>query len=493
MPHQLRPRLAPPAAALLLAGVFLGGAEGLGPLLDGHPGLMTLSLDAWLVAALPLALAAVAGTCAVRLAAPRWAPAGRLLSFLGSPVPLERAWPAGVLLATGGVLVLGPLAGSFVRTGLERVTVEGLARLLSGLGTLLLLGLLALACFAAARLVLRTAGARWRAAVAPSHLAAWTLLTPVLGWSLALYRLHGEHLGAVVLPLGTGLLLLLGLLLWSPLSRLGDGLLRALVAVLVCGTLLVTAAAAARRPAEGEGPALASLPWTAAMTARLRSLTDLDGDAHSSVFGGGDCEPLDPEIHPGARDEPDNGVDENCDGEDAQEQEGLRLGDPTPRVLPGARRHNVVVVLMDALRGDRMHFLGYNRKTTPQLDRLAEEALVAERAYSQSSCSRKSIPSFLSGRYPQHMEWDRSQRYYGIEPGNVMLAELFREAGYQTAAVVNAWLKGRLQGFGQGFDSFVSVYTQKNWKDASNRSSPIAVVKAIEFLEHRDPDRPFLL
>jgi len=89
--------------------------------------------------------------------------------------------------------------------------------------------------------------------------------------------------------------------------------------------------------------------------------------------------------------------------------------------------------------------------------------------------------------------WDRNRRYYGIDEENLTLAELFSENGYQTVGVVNAWLKDRLHGFGQGFDQYISIYSQKNWKSLSNKSSPIAVVRSIEFLEHRDPDKPFFL
>src|SRR5262249_19890242 len=48
-----------------------------------------------------------------------------------------------------------------------------------------------------------------------------------------------------------------------------------------------------------------------------RRLGDRDHDGWSRYLGGGDCDDSRPDVHPGAPDIPDDGIDQNCIGGDA--------------------------------------------------------------------------------------------------------------------------------------------------------------------------------
>ena len=57
---------------------------------------------------------------------------------------------------------------------------------------------------------------------------------------------------------------------------------------------------------------------------------------------------------------------------------------------------NVVFYVFDGGAADYMSVYGYNRRTIPTLERLAEEGVVFERAYSNSGWTLQSTASFMT-------------------------------------------------------------------------------------------------
>jgi len=62
-----------------------------------------------------------------------------------------------------------------------------------------------------------------------------------------------------------------------------------------------------------------------------------------------------------------------------------------------SRRPNIVLVLVDALRADHLGAYGYERNTTPVLDRFARENVLFTRAVSASNWTPVSIASTFTG------------------------------------------------------------------------------------------------
>ena len=74
-----------------------------------------------------------------------------------------------------------------------------------------------------------------------------------------------------------------------------------------------------------------------------------------------------------------------------------RLDKTHPSLLPEG--FNLLVIVVDALRGDAFHSAGYHRNLTPFLDRWArQEALSFRRAYSQGGGSFAAFPFLVAGR-----------------------------------------------------------------------------------------------
>jgi len=115
---------------------------------------------------------------------------------------------------------------------------------------------------------------------------------------------------------------------------------------------------------------------------------------------------------------------------------------------------NVLFVLVDTLRADRLGSYGYGRDTSPNIDALAATGIRFAQQVSQSSWTKCSMSSLWTGLYPART---RSLRAYDVlSEEATMPAEIFREAGFRTAAVWrNGWIAPNF-GFAQGFEIYLS-------------------------------------
>ncbi|HSF40026.1 MAG TPA: sulfatase [Thermoanaerobaculia bacterium] len=122
-------------------------------------------------------------------------------------------------------------------------------------------------------------------------------------------------------------------------------------------------------------------------------------------------------------------------------------------------RWNVLLVVVDTLRADRMSLYGYPRPTTPNLEAFAREAVVFTNARSQAGCTFPSVNSLLTSRHPA--AFLRPGHTLGIPDTMRSLPEILREQGYSTFAVSASTIVrntpskiNRAGGFGRGFDVF---------------------------------------
>jgi arylsulfatase len=142
-----------------------------------------------------------------------------------------------------------------------------------------------------------------------------------------------------------------------------------------------------------------------------------------------------------------------------------------------AERPNVLLVVVDTLRVDHLGCYGYDRATSPALDRLAAEGVRFEYAYSQAPWTTPSIGSLLTSRYPSEIgiHDDRSV----LEEDLVLLPEVLAEHGYATGAVVSHHFCSSRWNFDQGFESF----DESNVLGHAAVTSEDVTLRALEFVD----------
>jgi len=130
------------------------------------------------------------------------------------------------------------------------------------------------------------------------------------------------------------------------------------------------------------------------------------------------------------------------------------LSPPAPRAERGP---SLILIVLDTVRADHVGCYGATRPTTPHLDAFAaENATLYLQARSTSPFTLASTASLLTGLHPsQHHAARPGSAALPIRPDIPLLAELLRETGYQTAAIVaNHIYLNTIYGFDRGFEHF---------------------------------------
>ncbi len=137
---------------------------------------------------------------------------------------------------------------------------------------------------------------------------------------------------------------------------------------------------------------------------------------------------------------------------------------------PSGRGHGVLVIAVDALRADHVGALGYDRNTTPNLDRLAAEGAIFEQAFTPApglipghAAVLTGCDPFVSQRRPQ-IELELGERWLIPELLPRLAVELLA-GGYRTAAFADSADLSPVLGFEQGFQEFQLFESADYWQD----------------------------
>jgi arylsulfatase A-like enzyme len=169
--------------------------------------------------------------------------------------------------------------------------------------------------------------------------------------------------------------------------------------------------------------------------------------------------------------------------------EPARRPDPRPSIL---------FVSLDTVRADHLSAYGYERRTSPTLERLAREGVLFEQATSHFPSTTASHMSMFTSLQPcAHRVTLPVNR---LPTTVTTLAEALADAGYDTAAVTEDALITGDAGFHRGFDEYRDLlWTESVAADAAGVTHPPHMVTGLfgQGLElastwiERHADRPF--
>lgn len=135
---------------------------------------------------------------------------------------------------------------------------------------------------------------------------------------------------------------------------------------------------------------------------------------------------------------------------------GAMTPDPGTAPASPASPPDIILITLDAARSDRLSCYGYERRTTPNIDRLAAESLLFREVFALAPYTLCSVPTMVTGlSFLDHGIVAHGDR---LADGATTLAEHLKGAGYRTACFSATPNNSRALGTDQGYDEFVETW-----------------------------------
>jgi len=158
----------------------------------------------------------------------------------------------------------------------------------------------------------------------------------------------------------------------------------------------------------------------------------------------------------------------------------------------GTGIQRVVLISIDTCRADHLSCYGFSKKTTPHIDRIAEEGVLFENVITPAPITLPAHSSLLTGLTPLSHGIHDNLNYY-LPKKKLTLTEILKANDFVTGAVVSAFVLDAKFGLHQGFDSFqddfVNVY---HTASGSERRGDETTEFAMQWLRQHKDEKFFL-
>ena len=163
-----------------------------------------------------------------------------------------------------------------------------------------------------------------------------------------------------------------------------------------------------------------------------------------------------------------------------------------PAEISKGKFRNIVLISIDTCRADYLSCYGFARETTPNIDAIAAESVVFENVISPVPLTLPAHCSMLTGTLPpSHGVHDNLD--YRLRDSNITLAEILKQKGFVTGAIISAFVLDSQFGIDQGFDSFNDHFEIPHMAGPiSERKGQEASRFAIKWLEQHKNQKFFL-
>lgn len=132
---------------------------------------------------------------------------------------------------------------------------------------------------------------------------------------------------------------------------------------------------------------------------------------------------------------------------------------------PLKKEYNIIFIALDALQARHVHALGYDRETTPFIDKLSSRGLLFSNAISPASWTVPTYLSIFSSTFPsehgmtnRYVKFDKNEKilsnFSKNKPDLKTIAQILKAKGYHTAGFTGDSGLAAALGYNLGFDQY---------------------------------------